>query len=75
MMSYSIKISSGVDFYYIRSYRAEYRRRDRPISGRTLAHSISLSTPLKNFAGLLDYTITFYEMHNLDFADLLLLPE
>ncbi len=70
MMSYSIKINSGVDFYYMRSYRSEYRRRKRDISGRTLAHSMMLSSKLKNFAGLLDYTITFYEMMNFDNAKL-----
>ena len=75
MMSYSIKINSGVDFYYMRSYRAEYRRRKRTISGRTLAHSMQFSSQLKNFAGLLDYTITFYEMQNLDYAKLLRLPK
>ena len=75
MRSYSIKISSGVDFYYIRSYRAEFRRREKPVSGRTLAHAMLHSSQLKNFAGLLDYTITFYEMDNLDIARLLRMPE
>jgi len=75
MRSYSIKMNSGVDYYYMRAYRAEYRRRKRIISGRTLAHSMLLSSQLKNFAGLLDYTITFYEMQNLDLAKLLRMKE
>ena len=75
MRSYSISMNSGVDYYYMRAYRSEYRRRNRPISGRTLAHSMLLSSQLKNFAGLLDYTITFYEMQNLDLAKLLRMAE
>lgn len=75
MRSYSISMSSGVDYYYMRAYRSEYRRRNRLISGRTLAHSMMLSSQLKNFAGLLDYTITFYEMQNLDLAKLLRMPK
>ena len=71
MMSYSIKINSGIDYFYMREYRSEYRRRKGVISGRTLAHSMMQSSELKNFAGLLDYTITFYDMDNLDYAKLL----
>lgn len=75
MMSYSIKTNANVDFYYMRSYRSEMRRRDKVVSGRALAHSMVLSSQLKNFAGLLDYTITFYDMDNLDYAELMRLPE
>lgn len=39
-------------------------------SGRSLAHTMLFDSNLKNFAGLLDYTITFYELTNFDEAEL-----
>lgn len=75
MVEYAMKVNSGIDFEYIRAYRSEYRRRQRTVSGRTLAHAMMMSSQLKNFAGLLDYTITFYEMDNLDYAKLMRLPD
>ena len=75
MYSYAVKINSGVDFDYMRTYRAEYRHRERPVSGRSLAHAMMQVSLLKNYAGILDYTITFYEMMNLDIAKLMRLPD
>ena len=75
MYSYARKINSDVDFEYMRHFRANFRKRGRYVAGRELAHGMLESSALKNYAGLLDYTITFYEMMNLDIAKLMRLPE
>ena len=51
-------------------YRAEIEYREKPVFGRSLAHTMLFDSNLKNFAGLLDYTITFYELTNFDEAEL-----
>lgn len=75
MYSYATKINSNVDFDYMRHFRSNYRKRGRYVAGRELAHAMLESSALKNYAGLLDYTITFYEMQNLDIVKLMRLPE
>lgn len=66
MQDYALKINSNVNFEYMRFLRSEYRWREQPVWGRTMAHTMTFASPLKNYAGLLDYTITFYELNNFD---------
>lgn len=66
MQSYALKINSNINFEYMRFLRAEYRWREQPVLGRTMAHTMIFASPLKNYGGLLDYTITFYELNNFD---------
>ena len=68
MKSYALKINSDINFEYMRFLRSEYRWREQPVLGRTMAHTMLFASPLKNYAGLLDYTITFYELNNFDDA-------
>ncbi len=68
MKSYALKINTDVNFEYMRFLRSEYRWREQPVLGRTMAHTMIFASPLKNYAGLLDYTITFYELNNFDDA-------
>ena len=68
MKSYALKINSDINFEYMRFLRSEYRWREQPVLGRTMAHTMLFASPLKNYAGLLDYTITFYEQNNFDDA-------
>lgn len=70
MASYAHKINSGVNYEQVRYLRREIAKRDQPVFGRTLAHAMIFDSNLKNFAGLLDYTITFYELINWDEAEL-----
>lgn len=70
MKSYALRLNSGVNYEQMRLYRAEIERHDKPVLGRSLAHTILFDSNLKNFAGLLDYTITFYELTNFDEAEL-----
>lgn len=70
MYSYAHKINSGVNYHQVRFLRQEIESRDKPVFGRTLAHAMIFDSNLPNFAGLLDYTITFYELTNFDEASL-----
>lgn len=70
MRSYAHKINSGVNYEQLRFLRAEIESRDKPVLGKSLANAMIFDTNLKNFAGLLDYTITFYDLINFDEATL-----
>lgn len=70
MKSYALRLNSGVNYEQMHLYRAEIERHEKPVLGRSLAHTILFDSNLKNFAGLLDYTITFYELTNFDEAEL-----
>ena len=70
MRSYAHKLNTGVNYHQMRFLRAEIENRDKPVFGRALANAMIFDTNLKNFAGLLDYTITFYELTNFDEASL-----
>lgn len=71
MKSFALKINSGINFEDARTLRAEQRRRRKIIDGRSMASSFLLLSPQKNFIGLLDYTITFYELVNVDASKLI----
>ena len=70
MKSYALRLNSSVNYEQMRLYRAEIEYREKPVFGRSLAHTMLFDSNLKNFAGLLDYTITFYELTNFDEAEL-----
>lgn len=71
MESYALKLNSNVNFEYMRFLRSQYRWREQPVLGRTMAHTMLFASPLLNYGGLLDYTITFYELNNFDDSSLL----
>ncbi|MFI3241914.1 MAG: hypothetical protein R3Y43_05045 [Alphaproteobacteria bacterium] len=66
MHSFLLKLNSSRDFAHLRFGRKLQRQKRRPMQGRDFAQDFHLRTPLKNFTGLLDYTITFYELDELD---------
>ena len=70
MLSFAIKINSNLNYDSMKVLRADMRYREKTIDGRSLASSFVLYSPKKNFIGLLDYTITFYEMVNIDASKL-----
>lgn len=70
MRSYAHKLNTGVNYHQLRFLRAEIESRDKSVQGRSLANAMIFDTNLQNFAGLLDYTITFYELTNFDEASL-----
>ena len=71
MRSFALKINSNINYQSMRDFRAQMRRRKKTIDGASLASSLVLYSPEKNFIGLLDYTITFYELINVDAAKLI----
>lgn len=70
MKSFALKINSGINYREMRTLRAQQRRRRKIIDGRELASSFALYSPQKNFIGMLDYTVTFYELINIDASKL-----
>ncbi|MDR1026276.1 MAG: glucosaminidase domain-containing protein [Lactobacillus sp.] len=70
MKDYAHRINSGVNYLAFRQERKEIRYREKPVFGRSVASSLVLDSNIENFAGLLDYTITFYEIINFDTATL-----
>lgn len=70
MASYALKINSSINYDLYRYQRADFRYRGKPVSGKFTAINLVFDSNLENFAGLLDYTITFYELTNFDGAKL-----
>lgn len=66
--SLALKLNSNINYSGMRGQRKEHRYRRQLMSGRGMAHTLPLHTPLKNYVGLIDYTTTFYEMVYLDSA-------
>ncbi|MFV0625808.1 MAG: glucosaminidase domain-containing protein [Alphaproteobacteria bacterium] len=63
---YALKMNSNKDYEDFRFNRQLLKKRDKEQNGRYLANNLMLASGLKNYAGLLDYTITFYELTNID---------
>lgn len=70
MKSFSLKLNSDINYSHMWSLRWQYRYRGNPVLGRSTAHTMSLKSPLRNYAGLLDYTVTFYKLDIIDNAKL-----
>lgn len=68
--SYALKINSNINYEIFRHARANVLSGTKPLLGRNLVHNFYYSSNLENFLGLLDYTITFYELSNIDSAKL-----
>lgn len=66
MTSYALKINSSITYEQFRHLRRNIRYREKPLLGTETAHLMLLDTPLKNYAGLLQYTIAFYELNIID---------
>ena len=66
MADFAHKINSGLNFEGFRSQRRALRLNRSPLDGRMMAHNFIFDTHLQNYAGLLDYVITFYELSVLD---------
>lgn len=70
MRSYALKFNSSVSFEHTRYMRSLQSASNLPLNGRDLAHTMLYQSPLKNYVGILDYTITFYKLMILDMAKL-----
>lgn len=66
MQSRALKINSDVNYEIFRYSRADRLNRGKLLNGRDMAHNVLSNSNLPNFVGLLNYTITFYELQNID---------
>ncbi len=70
MKSFALKFNSNVSYEHARFLRnLRYEAGINP-SGRSTVHSMLFQSPLENYIGILDYTITFYKLMLLDQAPL-----
>ena len=63
---YALKLNSNVDYTEFRNMRKVQEENNQQISGRFLIPYLIFANDIPNYAGLLDYTITY---HNLDTID------
>ena len=66
MYDFALKINTQPGFSHFRDYRRELRGRGSYLQGTTLAHALIWNSPLQNYAGILEYTIAFYELNVID---------
>ncbi len=66
MKDYALKLNSSPDFEEFRYFRNRLRQRGGVISGKFMAPYLLLGAQFPNYAGLIDYTITFYRLSDLD---------
>lgn len=70
MEEYALKFNSDVNFQNFRTLRMHRRNHRKPLRGTTMVYNMVVGSPLENYAGLLSYIITFYDLGNLDEAEL-----
>ena len=67
---YALKVNSNINYMQFRKARQSAHRRSKYIYGHNLDWTFVLDNNLQNFAGLLNYVITFYRLEYLDEAEL-----
>ena len=66
MQEFALKLNSGMQYYNFREYRDTILWRRTPLLGSILAPYMVWNSPLKNYAGLFDYTLAYYELNIID---------
>lgn len=67
---YVLKINSNINYQTFRQSRAAARKKGDTLYGKRFDWTMILDSNLQNFAGLLDYTLTYYKLHHVDEATL-----
>lgn len=70
MQDFALKINSHPAFAALRNFRRERRERTGNISGLILAPYLYGNSVLKNYAGIFDYTLAYYELQSIDKSSL-----
>lgn len=70
MKSYALKFNSNISYEHARYLRSLRHNAGITPSGRGTVRSMLFQSPLQNYLGVLDYTITFYKLMLLDQAPL-----
>lgn len=66
MQAYALRLNSHYNFKTMRYMREQLQYFGRPLTGTTYAYTLIFNSPLKNYAGMLEYTIAFYELNIID---------
>ena len=77
MQDFALKVNSHPSFTALRNFRREQRERTANISGLILAPYTYGNSQLKNYAGIFDYTLAYYELQAIDKSslDATMIPE
>ncbi len=67
---YILKINTNVNYHILRKSRANLRRRGDALFGPRMDYAMVSDSNLKNYAGLIDYTIMYYHLYLMDEAQL-----
>ena len=66
IQDFALKINSHKSFESLRNLRRERRKRTNNMSGLLLAPYVYGSSNLKNYAGIFEYTLAYYELLEID---------
>ncbi len=67
---YVLKINSNINYEIFRQSRLISRKNGSVLFGKRMDWGMILDSNLQNYAGLLDYTLTYYKLYHLDDATL-----
>ena len=67
---YVLKINSNINYESFRDARLISRKRGSVLYGKRMDWAMVLDSNLKNYGGLLDYTLTYYKLYHIDRAHL-----
>lgn len=62
-----LKLNSNINYRYLRISRDKARQIGRPLYGPQVAATMLLDSNLKNIAGMIDYTFSFYKLQKADY--------
>lgn len=66
MQEFALRLNSNIAFTAMWDFRRELRLRGSLRQGTSFAYTLTLNSYLKNYAGILEYTIAFYELNIID---------
>lgn len=66
MYDYALKFNTDINFENFRINRSHLRKRNKTPRGRVMVYNMVIGSPLQNFAGLISYILTFYDLINVD---------
>lgn len=67
---YALKLNSDINFRHLWISRSQLRKHSSVLKGRMTVYNMVVGSPLENYAGLLSYILTFYDLINVDMSEL-----
>lgn len=65
--AHALKINSHINYRYMREHRKIARQMNRPFYGKIVVSAMLNDSNLKNIAGIIDYTFSFYKLQKTDY--------